>query len=137
MKEEYGKATSCSNKFVLDELNLLVLIGLGAIWVPVFLDGEEEIGDFSGVLLFEKILRLSFSVLVCQSLVRIFLYGFSIVVKRIDNNGEVDALLQDMAHVGRYVDGFAKEGRRKLFLCGPIFSRIECFHTLDIVVVAG
>lgn len=79
------------------------MIEPGAICEPVSLDEGNVNGDFSGILLYDEILWLSFSVLVCQNLAGILQNELSIMVKRIEDNREMDDLLQVMVHTCRYV----------------------------------
>ncbi len=115
---EYDKVISYPKEFVLDELDLQRSIEPGAIWEPVFLDEGNVNGDFSGILLSDEILWLGFSVLVCQNLARILQNGLSIMVKRIDDNREMDDLLQAMVYTCRYVVVLSEEYDASCFYVG-------------------
>lgn len=101
-KVEHDKEINFFKEFVPDELDLQILTEVGGIWEPFSLGDDDAVGDFSGVLLSEGTLRLSFSVPVGQSLVRVFRNGLPIIVTRISGSGE-EALPMGTVRTGRYV----------------------------------
>lgn len=99
---EHDKNVGFFKEFVPDELDRLIMIENIAIWEPFSLDEEDADGDFLGVLLSDGTLRLSFSVPVGQSQIRVFRNGLPILVTRIQGSGEEDLPLGTV-RAGRYV----------------------------------